>query len=260
MTRERTLRLWKATLAATLLVGLGIFFAPTSPATLVVLFALVGFVAVAVLLVMFGSVREAIGVGADRRDLPEMEAPPSPFGFSFEPRTAHRMSWAVCILAGYAFLVAATIIVLDVLRARPVDGVASLLTLGIPVLIAGQLWSFWILAGRRKTEMGWPFGQFTTREMFGDLPRPAVRAVMAVFAVLATSAFTAAPVAGNPVAPTRHCAYPLSDHGVITCVDRAAYYREGRDVQRFAASILAAFFMFDLAISAGELRRRRPED
>lgn len=192
-----------------------------------------------------------------------MESQPSPLGISIAPSAAQRISGAVCVLAGCGFLVAATIAVLDLLLARPVTGVTWLLIPGVPVLIAGQVWSIWILIGRlppRRNRSWSPFRRrLRTTDLFAGLPPPAMVAVVAVFFLAWISGVSSFPYlqSGGPEPATRHCRYPLNDHGVVTCTDEATYYRAGRASQRLASSVLAAFFVFHLGISAAALRRRQ---
>ena len=202
---------------------------------------------------------------------PQAPARPSSFGVSFERRTVQRIGRVVCVLAGCAFLVAATVIVLDLVRTRAVPDIDWLLFAGVPILIVGQLWAMWAIGTRMSPRPKGSWKQsfrrrsgVSTADFFGDLP-PKVRvAVIAVTSLIAVSAFTATPVFsginGGPAAPTPHCRYPLANHGTTVCTDEATYDKAGRYIQRFAASCLAGFFVLHLGVAAGTLAWRRRED
>ena len=168
---------------------------------------------------------------------------------------------AIAYLAGLAALVALTIALFDIVAGRPVDGIAVLLLVGIPLLALGQVWA--ILIMRVRGRVG-PRGRLTGRQrysrrlVFEGLPSPIDKGVIALFFVGWLLAMTAVSslTNGNPAAGTPSCPWPLDDHGSVTCVSHAAYLSAGAGVQRFAAGILMAFFVFHAAIAFSELRRR----
>jgi hypothetical protein len=175
----------------------------------------------------------------------------------------------VCVLAGCGFLVAATIVVLALVRTRPLHGVVWLLLPAIPVAVAGALWMIWIIEGRRqpaakRSRVSFLSGhRLFAREAFGDLPRTARVAGLAIALLLVVSSFTAFPGfsgLGHPLPPTRHCKYRVNEQGEPTCTTEATYYLAGRDDQRYVASIFALFYVMSLGTVASDLIRRRRED
>lgn len=253
-------------LAAVLLAGLVLVFGGTSTVTVVIFFALFAFVAIAFLVMAFTSIRLAVRVARDGPEAAPVYSRPLPAWLSFAPRTERRIGWIVSVLAGCAFLVSGSIVVLDLVRTRPLHGVAWLLLPGIPILIVGQLWTILVLIKRLQPRRTGPWNPFSRRwritagDVFGDLPIPVWIAVIGISALLVISSQTTDLSRGGPVPPTRHCQYPLDNHGYITCTDEAAYYQAGRDVQRDGATVLAGFFVIHLAVAASSVFRRRRED
>jgi len=178
----------------------------------------------------------------------------NPFGLSLGPRIARGIAWVVCALAGCGVLVAATVVILALVRTRPLHGAVWLLLAGIPVLVAGVLATILITMRRSR-----PAAANRRWGPFEDLPKRARLAAVAVAFLLLVSNFTALASMGHPLPPTGHCKYRVSNHGV-TCTDEATYYRAGRGEQRYVASWFAFAFLVVLGLAGGELVRRRRED
>jgi hypothetical protein len=86
-----------------------------------------------------------------------------------------------------------------------------------------------------------------------------VAASLALFVAFWTIGSRAYPAitSGTPASPTRHCRYRLTEGGNYTCVSRAKFVAADAGEQRFVTACFAGFYTFQLAIAAGELRRRR---
>jgi hypothetical protein len=172
------------------------------------------------------------------------------------------------VLDGLAVLISFSLVFSDLVRQRPIDGLALLLVIGIPLLVGGQFWVILVARARGEgatgtfreritTSMNNRGGQLST--IFGGLPRRAIYGVFILFGLGWLSAMTAFYSASNggPAPPgTSHCQWPVSNHGVTTCVTHAAYLQAGAALQRFAAGILMGFFVVHLAVAVSETRRR----
>jgi len=186
-------------------------------------------------------------------------------------RTATRISWALAILASVAAAVCTTIIVADLVRQQPIDGVSGLLVIGGPLLVAGQLWMIGLGNARRPPSAGgrsrwhpvWARPSFrTTRALFfGDLDARVAAVVLALAILGWLSAVTAFPfiTGGGPADPGGGCLYRLAEHGTYSCVSRTTYEHAGAGVQRFASGILLAFYSVHAGAALGRLSRRRQQ-
>lgn len=164
------------------------------------------------------------------------------------------------------FAVAAAIVIADLVRDREITGLTFLLILAVPTLAAGQIWGIAILLARQDPATA-PRGWMRRRSMerdprrffFKGLPLPQANALLALAFLAGVSASTAAPhfSSGTPTSPSRRCPYRLEEGGDYTCVSRSTYLAAGAASQRFATSILGAFFVIQFGIAAAELSRRR---
>jgi hypothetical protein len=59
---------------------------------------------------------------------------------------------------------------------------------------------------------------------------------------------------GGPGRPSQNCPWPLTNHGVSTCVDHSTYLAAGAGVQRFTTGIALLFFV---AILLGTMSQAR---
>jgi hypothetical protein len=162
-------------------------------------------------------------------------------------------------LTSLAAVVAILLVLALLVRVKPLPHPHWLVAAGIPILLIGQAWGMAaLLAFKAATRGRW--SRDPRRFMFLGLPAWQANVVTAIFFLAVLSAATAAFVlmpAGGPRSPTRHCRYPLSDHGYITCVSHERYVTVGTAEQRFAASVFAGFFVAQAGISAAALARRR---
>jgi peptidoglycan/LPS O-acetylase OafA/YrhL len=62
---------------------------------------------------------------------------------------------------------------------------------------------------------------------------------------------------GTPIASTARCRYPLTNHGVVTCVSRVTYEAAGAGFQRFILGFVLVVCASILSASLGSLPRRR---
>jgi hypothetical protein len=60
---------------------------------------------------------------------------------------------------------------------------------------------------------------------------------------------------GGPGRPGPNCPWPLTNHGVYTCVDHSTYLAAGAGVQRFSAGVALLFFV---VILLGTMSQARP--
>lgn len=177
------------------------------------------------------------------------------------------MSRAVCVATAVGASVAAAIVIADLVRGREITGITFLLFLAVPTLAVGQLWGIAILVARQDRATGDRPRGWMRRSMerdprrffFNGLPLAQANALLAVATLAGVSASTAAPhfSSGTPTSPSRRCPYRLEEGGDYTCVSRSTYFAAGAASQRFATSIVGAFFVIQFGIAAAELSRRR---
>jgi hypothetical protein len=180
-----------------------------------------------------------------------------------------RIDKALVAFAGLAVLIAASIIIIDLTTDRPVTGLDPLAALAIPVLATGQVWSIIALNARFSRSARRRFTNLRNRvtgsnpgiqmrSFFGGLPSWAMVCIVVGFLSGWLSAMTAFPAISNggPSQPTAGCAWPLVNHGAVTCVSHADYLHVGASLQRFATGILMAFFVFHFGVLLSEIRRR----
>jgi len=168
------------------------------------------------------------------------------------------------VLLGIVLLVAAAVVVLTLVRTRPLPGAVWLLAPGIPMVIAGVAVMVWIwMTGLQPsaTRSRWSLlreSRGLYGEVFRGVPRGALLTGGAVAVVFFVSLITASPVVsglGHPLAPTSHCAYRVNEQGVVTCTNQATYYLAGRDDQRYVASWFALACLVGLGMGASGLVR-----
>jgi hypothetical protein len=167
-----------------------------------------------------------------------------------------------------AALVAGVVALLALARGRAIPGVGALLIVGAPLLAGGQVWVIGLLAvrvprtsGRRwaMTVADWRTRQNPRTVLFAGLPAPAAYGIIAVLFLAWLAAMTAFPALsqGGPTHGTPGCSWVLESHGAITCVSHTSYLRAGAAVQRFAAGVLACFYVMHFGVLTSELVRRR---
>ena len=182
-------------------------------------------------------------------------------------RASLRIDRLLVVPTGLAALIAFGLIIIDLTTQRPVAGLDLLLVPGIPLLAIGQVWLIVVQQARLPKQTG----SWRTRaqasastlggqleRFFGGLPRPMRTGVFAAFFIGWLAGVTAFPSISNggpsPATPT--CPWPLSDHGVTTCVSHATYLHAEAGLQRFAAGILMGFFVVHFGVELSEVRRR----
>lgn len=178
-----------------------------------------------------------------------------------------RIDKLLAALAGFAALVAVVVIATDLLTDQPVSGLDLLLVPAVPLLAAGQVWAIIVVNARGPRIRGtWRTRMATASasrrgqlvRFFGGLPEGARVGLVVLFVLAWLSAITAFPAISNggPVASTPNCPWPLSNHGDLTCVTHDAYLHAGASLQRFAAGILAGFFLMHFGVAMSEVLRR----
>jgi hypothetical protein len=178
-----------------------------------------------------------------------------------------RIDQLLAALAGFAALVAVVVILTDLINDQPVTGLDLLLVPAIPLLVAGQVWVIIVLNARGPRLSGpWRTRMATASasrrgqlvRFFGGLPKGARVGLFVIFVLAWLSAMTAFPAISNggPVSSTPNCPWPLSNHGVLTCVTHDVYVHAGASLQRFAAGILAGFFLMHFGVVMSEVLRR----
>src|SRR5712691_3513342 len=184
--------------------------------------------------------------------------------------TAVRIGRDICVIAAVGLTIAAALALATLAVDRPFGWADHLLIPSFPVLFAGQVWGVAILTARRPVrERRWrrpsrhAFGGSVERDprrfFFEGLPVLQANVLLAVALLgwLAAIATFPSLTSGGPTSPSPGCPYRLNNHGSYKCVSRATYIHVGAAEQRFAASIIAAFFAIQFGMSAAELARRR---
>jgi Protein of unknown function (DUF2510) len=198
--------------------------------------------------------------------------PPSGGRVWIASRSANRVSGVIAILASIAAVVCAAIIVADLVRQRPINNLTGLLFVGVPLLVAGQLWAIAVAQARRPpggrggARSRWRRGGTSTswgsaRQMFFGRLDPRLVALFLGLAFLGwLAAMTAIPYIfdGNPAGPGGGCLYRLADHGTYTCVSRGTYEQAGAGLQRFVTGILLAFYSVHAGAAIGRLFGLQP--
>lgn len=186
--------------------------------------------------------------------------------FSWAP--AVQVSRAVMVAAGLGIVIAATIVLLALVRARPVPGLVLLLVPAIPALLVGQLWAIGVLNARIPPEpKAWSqlaaatvrSGKSMKQVVFGPLPARAAYALKILGFLGWLAGMTAFPALwlGGTNGSTPGCPYQLSNHGSLSCVSLTTYQHVGAAEQRLVAGVLLFFFVFHFALAWSELVRRR---
>lgn len=160
--------------------------------------------------------------------------------------------------AGPAAVVAAVVALVDIVMRRPVPGVVLLLLPAIPLLVVGQVLSIAVLYGRSHPNgpvdpaaQDMPMWDRGRRLFFAGLPARWGWSLQAVFMLAWLSGTTAMADLrlGNPTDPVPGCPYPLSSHGIVTCVSQGAYQVIEASEQRIVASALLAFFVIHFGVA-----------
>ena len=191
--------------------------------------------------------------------------------FSWPP--AVKVSRAVMVAAGAGIVIAATIVLLTLVQARPLPGLAVLLVPAIPALLVGQVWEIAVLnaripsrpfAWRQLTPAAFSSSWKNMRQVVsGPLPARAAYPLHALFYIGWLAAMTGMLEMrnGTPHGGTRECLYQLIganwDNGKISCVSLTTYQHAGAAVQRLIAGIALAFFAMHFMVAWSELARRR---
>jgi hypothetical protein len=179
---------------------------------------------------------------------------------------ALRVGSAVRTTTGSALAIALAVVVTTLVTDRPIPHAGLLLILAIPIVAGGQLWAIATMLARRPSRRsGWR-GRFSIAGsrnprtfFFEGLPKRAANVLVAVFygcwltGVLTFLSLTS----GGPASAGGACRYRLENHGTFKCVSHATYVHVGAAEQRFAAAVLAGFFVIHVGASAAELIRRR---
>lgn len=174
----------------------------------------------------------------------------------------------IAVGAGLAAAFGIVTVAAILLVGRPIGGLQPLLIPAIPLLIVGQLWAIFLLRARfprptggfrERMRSSMAMQRKTMRYFFQGLPTRFGTLLIGLFVLLWLAGVTAFPslAQGGPAAARPGCAWPLENHGAVTCVTRAKYVQAGASAERFAASVLSAFYVVHFGVAAGELRRRR---
>jgi hypothetical protein len=183
--------------------------------------------------------------------------------------TAQRINALIAILAGVGVLATAAIVIAVLVRGRSLPFVAAGLVLGIPTLIAGQLWMIGLGIARQpprrrsfraRVRGSWRHQQLSPFKLFfGDLDSQLVALCFGLFAAGWLAGVTAFPslTNGGPAGAGNGCRYRLSNHGSYTCVSKSTYEAAGAAEQRLAAGILLAFYAIHTGAALGSLPARQ---
>jgi hypothetical protein len=172
------------------------------------------------------------------------------------------------VAAGVGIVIAATIVLLVLVRARPLPGLVLLLVPAIPALLVGQLWTIGVLNARMPpAPKGWSqlaaatlrSGKSMTRVVLGPLPVRATYALTILGFLGWLAAMTAFPALwlGGTNGSTPGCPYQLSNHGSLSCVSLTTYQHVGAAEQRLFVGMFLFFFAIHFAVAWSELVRRR---
>ena len=186
----------------------------------------------------------------------------------FSSAPAVQVSRAVMVAAGVGIVIAATIVLLALMRARPQPGLVLLLVPAIPALLVGQLWTIGVLNARMPNDRnGWrQLVAATARSwkcmkqaVLGPLPARAAYALTTLGFLGWLAAMTTFPALwlGGTNGGTPGCPYQLNNHGSLSCVSLTTYQHVGAAEQRLVAGMFLFFFVFHFAVAWGELVRRR---
>jgi len=186
---------------------------------------------------------------------------------------ARKLSSLIAVSAGIAAGTACGVVGYTSLIG-PFPAAPILLVLGVPLLAIGQLWCIAILLRRaddRRRNPGNAVNRWSTSfmrpgDLRGGLPRPIAALFLVVFygAILLGAGGTFWGIArgeqlGVPTDDASTCEYSSNDHRNYRCLTKAEHEQEQANVQRFAASILAGFYVAHCGIATGEvLLRRQP--
>jgi len=180
---------------------------------------------------------------------------------------ARRCGTAIVIAAGLGAATAFVVAVTALVRDRPTPGLTVLVLPAVPVIFVGQLWMIaWmnLRQGPRsgswrerrrvlKTRSGWTDPRTF---FFGPLQTRHANFLLAIaFSgwLLGMTAFPAI-ANGGPAGAGAGCRYRLESHGSYTCVSERTYQHAGAGEQRFAASIMLAFFAVHTGAALGGRR------
>jgi hypothetical protein len=176
--------------------------------------------------------------------------------------------------SGVGAVIAAAIVLLALVQARPLPGLALLLVPAIPAFLVGQLWGIAVLNARIPSP---PFvwRQLTAaafssswknmgQVVSGPLPARAAYPLHALFYIGWLAAMTGMLEMmrnGTPHGGTRECLYQLIganwDNSKSSCVSLTTYQHAGAAVQRLVAGMALAAFAIHFMVAWSELVRRR---
>ncbi len=153
-----------------------------------------------------------------------------------------------------------------------VPGAAYLVLPGVPVLVAGQLWSLAVLkeraAERRGTGGWWSRNRFRLGDARGGLPGPVGVVFLVLFygaVLLASVPFVVGFVTttsgdaqyGVPTDDPSSCEHSVNDHGAYRCLTQSEYEAMQAFEQRFIACVFFGFFVAHCGVATGEVLLRR---
>lgn len=182
-------------------------------------------------------------------------------------RGARRCSSVLITAEASAAAVAFAVSAKGLLTDRAIPGLTLLLVPAVPILAAGQGWMIAWMNLRQGSRTGswrqrrnastdqlrWP----NPRTLFFGKVDPRIGNGLFALAftgwLLGITAFPAI-AAGGPAGSGGGCAYRLDSHGSYTCVSERAYQHAGAGEQRFAASIMLAFFAVQTGAALGGRR------
>lgn len=188
--------------------------------------------------------------------------------WALESSASYKLGAAIRAVSATGLATASAVVLYTFVALRPVPGAGVLIVPAFPVLFISQLWVIAVVGARQppRSDGGRRWGRIRRIALargahdvpFGGLGRPAAAFFTTVAVLGMLVAMTAWPLFphGGPAPARPGCAYPLENHGAITCVSHAAYVRAGAGEQRFVAGILAGFFAGHCGVAASELCRR----
>jgi len=182
-------------------------------------------------------------------------------------RAARRCGNVIIAAAASAAAVSFAVSVKALLADRPTTGLTLLLFPAVPILAAGQIWMIaWMnlrhggpggswrqRSGVRTGAAQWPNPRTIILGRIGPKIGNGLLALAFTGWLLGMTAFPAI-AGGGPAGSGGGCRYRLDNHGSYTCVSERAYHHAGAGEQRFAASIMLAFFAVQTGAALGGRR------
>jgi hypothetical protein len=179
------------------------------------------------------------------------------------------VAWVLVVADAVAVVAALAIAASALAAGRPLGGVVWLLLPGVPLLVAGQVWTIVVLSARNPSaRRRGRFGLSVRvrgrgaghRLLFGDfLPKWLVTGVMALFVVAWCVGVTSFVWLGNggPVQNSNGCRWGLDNHGTVTCVSESTYLRAGAAEDQLAGGLLGGFYTMHFGVALSEVYRRQ---